>query len=264
MSYGTQTKEPLRNTVRVGSDRDFDTCPAGQKALALVRIKNTKIKDDYGEREGFMWVFRDRESGAFANIKTSSTFSARSNFGKLIVSMSGGKAKIEDFKTEDEIFNHAQRYLDHWFLGTVEHSEWKAPDGADVIFVNIQNKLVVPHPQDKDWGNASEYFKKGSAKKSVGTEPLGNIESGFESMPNMKTFGYALKLGAPGPGRAKQEKFIEDNGGHYREDTGFFHFPKEIEAIKQHFKGEFASAASSEPSDPMAGPVSFEQADIPF
>lgn len=205
-------QEPLRNTIQIreAADVEYAQIPEGQAVVALMRIKNITYENKWGTGPGFRFVFRSRDiADAFVHIDvTSKTGSKKAGLRKLIVGMSGGTLPDNIADDPDALFNFMQRLLDHWFLVNIEHQEWTPKNSTDtIIFTRIAGQMVMPHPDDKKLGNASEYFKKNTQKKDLAAE---SVDFDNPAKPEEMHFYKFADFDALGP---KQVEFIKKNGG---------------------------------------------------
>lgn len=279
MSYSNQRppEAPLRNTCKVieggDDDRDFIPCPAGQQSLGLLKIKNTVIDKGFGIKDGFRFVLRSKEHPeAFVCVETSAAIGHNSHLYKLVFGMSGGQLSSEIAHDHDHFFNYMQQFKDRWFLATVTQREWTSPEGKVIIFTDVANKSLMPHPDGLKWGPASGYFKKlidtggktsvSSAQQSL---PAASEPSGFEDYPDNKAkpiqvdrplgrFVYKPILSADKAKRDGQLVFIESKKGQHNEfNPGNYHFPEKVKELEKYFIGEVEPEPVTDVDDVMDG-----------
>lgn len=292
MSYEKREGQVFVNRTQavVGEDRDFATMSEGPHALGLVRVKNCELKSDWGTTPGYRLVLRSRsEPEAYATIDVTAKCGERCGMSKLSAKMLGKKLNEEELSDPDVATKLLLSFVGKWFLGTIEWNRWMPEKGRDgnepeeVIFVRVQGKDLMPHPQAKEWGDCNEWFKLGkSDKKSLPSE-----QTTFEDMPDatpQKTqakkkteapkktesvakpkFGphmYDLKLAKDKTVHGKQISFIKDFGGAFNDSTGFWHFPEKLSAAYEpNYKGTWPSKKEEVSFDDDELPVAFGDAE---
>lgn len=243
---------PLQNTIQVvsgeGGDREYVNCPEGQQVLGLVRIKNCIIDQGYGPKEGFRFVFRAKDMPeAFVCIETSDAVGKNSHLYKLINGMSGGNCPQPGSDGVDSAtyFNFMQRLVDGWYLGAVEHQKWNPPNGgAEITFVRVANRYLMPHPDRQQLGKASEYFKAYDESKKVKKALSENSSNDFANPKTAKNVDYGeimynIAFHENPKQREAQIKFIEAKGGKLHPLTGNYHFKDVIPELQKRFAGKW-------------------------
>lgn len=278
MSYdNNRPKEVLRNTITIPKESDgekeFVTCPPGQQTLGLVKIKNATISNAYQTGAGYRFVLRSRAvPEAFVSVEVMAKGSKSSGLFKLLNRMSGGLMTPEIGKDSDALFAFMQKQIGHWFLGTVEHTEWTPPNSNEVItFVRVMDKNLIPHPEDAKFGNCVDYFKKGVRTVSVGESEA--KRSGFEDMPDhgkesqkaksdATEYMYKIVLSDDKEKRTGQLKFLDSVKAKFNAITGNYHTLEEVKKLEKFFKGYYDATPVEEETDFDDSGV--EEDDIPF
>lgn len=274
-----RAKEQLRNTVTVSTskygDGDYVTPPEGRHDMALIKIKNCVMNTQWGDKEGYRFIFRLRQTPeAFVSIEETAKCNRNAGLYRLGKSLSDGAIPDSCAESPEDLFNFMQRFLDHWFTGVITYKHWAAKDGTDVIFARIEQRNIQPSPNDKQWGNAAVFFDKVSKEKED-KGALPGSQTGFEDpgdptpeekskeekgqfVDNWGLFMYEVAFSKDKAVQEKQSAFLSLHHGVYNNDTGWWHFPKEVKDLEKRFKGFYETKTT-----PVAE-VTFDDDNIPW